>query len=507
MNQTLEKFFSQNYMYIISIISLGFTLRIIFFPFDIPVLLDGLDYFMYAVDLSRGNVFPEGFLINKFGWGIFLSPFFSIFSNLEPIQLMNLQRVISIILSVSTFIPLYIIAKKFFTDKVSLVVTSLFIFNPKIIENSLLGISEPLFLLQMFLAVSFTLSNKTKFQLLGFLVASFVFITRQEGIFIIFVLIFIIFFKNGINKKNLLLLLMGLIIFSGNLLIIDFVINYNKEISIFDPISNYINLEENQNTIEKNQISDKNNLEILFINSIFNYSKYFILILLPYTLVFFILSVLKIKKICSKPKILFLSIGVILSVTPLMLYGNNFEETRYLFPILLPVIMFSGISITWINNKLKNKKFLSILLICIIFSSWFFLNFLIDDYTYFHELTFAIDYLVENADGVNSFKDSGFIRSYEIIKKWPILPTLNDNLKSNWDLKRFNTNEYSEIESFVKDNQSQGLTHILIKNKNPNILFNELFENENKSYLKKVFDSDDYNFQNKIIIFKIEFKE
>ena len=51
-----------------------------------------------------------------------------------------------------------------------------------------------------------------------------------------------------------------------------------------------------------------------------------------------------------------------------------------------------------------------------------------------------------------------------------------------------------------------GLSHIVLLENNRSPLLDDVFINyENYSYLKKTFDSSDYNFENKIIILKIDY--
>ena len=142
---------------------MGFLFRLISYPYEIPIILDWIDYFLYAVDLSRGNIFPEGYIINKFGWSIFLSPIFYIFQNNDLIELMNIQRLVSIFISCATIIPIYFTIKRFFNSKVALVGASLYIFNPHIIENSTLGITDPLFIFLIFSSIMLITSQKSKY--------------------------------------------------------------------------------------------------------------------------------------------------------------------------------------------------------------------------------------------------------------------------------------------------------------------------------------------------------
>ena len=167
----------------------GLLVRLYFFPSDIPVSNDAIDYFSYSIALAQGDIFPDGYVINKFGWPIFLSPFFAIFSNPEIIDLMNVQRIVSVFISVLTIIPLYYLIKYFFNKEIGIVAASLFIFNPKIIENSLLGISDPLFIFFITLTIMFVFVKDSKYYFISYIVAGFGFIVRQEGILILIPLI------------------------------------------------------------------------------------------------------------------------------------------------------------------------------------------------------------------------------------------------------------------------------------------------------------------------------
>jgi len=100
-------------IFIILLIAItGLLVRLFFYPYNIPVSGDAIDYFPYSIALARGDIFPDGYLINKFGWSVFLSPFFAISGATEMIDFMNIQRMLSVFL--------YIISSKIFTEKKSL---------------------------------------------------------------------------------------------------------------------------------------------------------------------------------------------------------------------------------------------------------------------------------------------------------------------------------------------------------------------------------------------------
>ena len=78
-----------------------------------------LDYFSYSMALARGDIFPDGYLINKFGWSVFLSSFFAISNATEMIDFMNIQRIVSMIVSVATIIPFVLSYQKFLQKRSS----------------------------------------------------------------------------------------------------------------------------------------------------------------------------------------------------------------------------------------------------------------------------------------------------------------------------------------------------------------------------------------------------
>ena len=92
-------------------------------------------------------------------WSSFLSIFFSINSSDNILDYMNLQRVLSTVISALTVFPVFFLCKKFFSNKYSLLGASFFIFEPRLIINSLQGITEPIYLMIGILIILFHLTK------------------------------------------------------------------------------------------------------------------------------------------------------------------------------------------------------------------------------------------------------------------------------------------------------------------------------------------------------------
>ena len=131
---------------------------------------------------------------------------------------MNAQRIISILISVVTVIPIYFLGRKFFNEKYSLVIAALFAFEPRLIENSLLGITEPLYLLLGTIALVLFLSKNNKIIIISFIAAALFCLIRYEGLLIIIPMTIMYFVRFHKNKKQILTYFIAIVIFTMILL-------------------------------------------------------------------------------------------------------------------------------------------------------------------------------------------------------------------------------------------------------------------------------------------------
>ena len=89
-----------------AIVVIAVIIRMYYYPHGIPVTMDGLVYFKYAVDVSILGHLPETSLTNN-GWPTFLSLFFSNINSENFLDYMTVQRIVSISISIFTSIPVY----------------------------------------------------------------------------------------------------------------------------------------------------------------------------------------------------------------------------------------------------------------------------------------------------------------------------------------------------------------------------------------------------------------
>ena len=144
--QNISSYFNNIWVILGIICTISFILRVIWIPHEAPLTLDSTGYFWYAIETSITGSFPTSecgwrCTFPNTGWASFLSIFFTIFSSNNYLDYMNLQRYLGVIMSVVTIIPMYYFCKIFVEKKYAIIAIMLFAFNPKIIENSFLGIT------------------------------------------------------------------------------------------------------------------------------------------------------------------------------------------------------------------------------------------------------------------------------------------------------------------------------------------------------------------------------
>ena len=187
---------------VISSISIGFKLSHV--DFSNPII--GEDTYVYvlgAFSVINGDFSqPDR---KALGWSIFMSPFYLLTDSTDLLDYLNITRILSIAISTVTIIPMYILARRFFDEKYSLMASCLFAFEPHLNYNSVLGLSEPIFILGIVLASIFILQkNHNWYFYLSFLLAGIVWWVRFNGLVMVMILSIVFFVVYKPSSKNFL---------------------------------------------------------------------------------------------------------------------------------------------------------------------------------------------------------------------------------------------------------------------------------------------------------------
>jgi hypothetical protein len=476
---------------------IGLSIRFFYFPNDLPLILDGLDNFTYATAINYYGHLPIEWTPINNGWPIFLSFWFSIINLDNTLEYMELQRTISIILSSLIMIPVYFLCKKYFDEKIALVGVALIAFDPRIILNSLLGITDSLFILLGITSLVLFLKYERKVMLLSFILASCATIVRAEGLFLFFTLTILFFIKYKISKEILKTYVPCIVIF---MLILVPIIDYRIDVAGYDGIFQRGALGATQIIAMTNS---ENNSEIIDGLSLF--LKYLGWILIPNFLIFLPFGVILFFKNRKKETNFIIIFVVICSIPILYAYLRQAQDTRYLYPLFPIFSLVSLYAVQKYLTKFTKKDFILFLMIAgILISSISFYEYKKMDYEKEKEFNEIAKKISRTINGINYHPtETRYIGSSEIPNEWPFV--YYDELRKTSVVP---TENYTTLESFIF-NSKNNLTHLLVDEniKLPKFL-QEVYHNEKEfKYLNKIFDSKELGFKHHLKLFKINYNE
>jgi hypothetical protein len=498
---------------------IGLLVRMYFEPAT-ALTGDATNYFVYAVDTGlKGKLSDVYFLANS-GWSLFLSAFFSITKYDDPLFLMELQRSLSIFISVVTIIPIYLLCRRFFNQSYSLVGASLFLFQPHIITNSSLGITEPLFLFLGISSLALFLSNNHKIVYASFAVTGLFTLIRFEGI-LFFVMLSIMFFVKYRNERKYLLRYpLVLTIFVLVLLPIAYTnfethgrdgftselfdrsgASYQTFIEgkpdVGDPLYGDVSSSNIQNFLT---IGTKNMIWLSGIAAI------------PIFVFFVPIGIILIIKNKNNLKINFQIVTVTLvSITMFIpafyTYARGADDVRFLFMIfpLLILISVYGIS-RW---KIKRQNLLLAVIIGAIFlTSFMTLDFKKIDSNYENEVFSVTKFISGKTNIINDGSaDIRYRTSAGIIVHWPDLPQPTSESHVDRSLKLISITGYNSLLEFVDSSKDKGLTYLAIDGREhqPEFLRDVFYHDEKYPYLKKIYDSSDLGMTYHVKVYEIDY--
>jgi len=483
---------------LLSIIIVGIIIRLVYFPYELPLVIDAMDNFTYATAINYYGHLPTEWTPANNGWPMFLSFWFSIINLENSFQYMQLQRLISVILSSLIAVPVYFLCKRFFDEKLALVGAALFVFDPRIILNSLLGITEPLFILLGITSLVVFLRHGRKETALAFALAACCTVVRSEGIFLFFTLTVFFVLKYRISKDIVKTYLPSLLVF---LLILTPIMNYRMETIGSDGIFLRVSSEGTRILSDTSQGSTTG-----IVSGLELFTKYLGWVMIPGFLVFLPFGFIQYLRNRTKETNFIIIFLISSSIPILYAYTVQAQDTRYLY-FLYPI--FCLISLFAVKSYLAkvSKKNLAIVIIIagILISSIGFYEYKKMDYEKEKELNEIARIVADMTNGINFHpSETRYIRAAELPNEWPFL--FHDGTHK---IKSISTKGYFSIEKYISDSKKNGLTHLLVDDNMdlPEFLQYIYYNEERYGYLNKVFDSKDLGFKHRVKLFEIDLQK
>lgn len=511
--QRKMKFITKNIVFSLSIIiTISLVLRLYNFPFNVPLILDAEGYFSYAIDMSILGRFPTSYDFPNIGWPIFLSIFFSIFHFSNFMDFINLERFLTVLLSVFTIIIIYLLCSRFFEKKIAIICSMLFAFEPKIILNSTSGITEPLFILLGTTALFLFLSENKKLIYASFVILGLFTVIRYEGFLLVvpFSIIFFIRFRE--ERKVVLQYIIALSLFALIILPMSYV---RMETIGNDGIISHISAGPlyYQNVAQHSNDPSEKIFYNFIVTGITNLIKYIGWSMVPVFLCFIPFGIYVILKNPSlKNYTLIISLFTLL-LPAFYAYSRNIQDTRYLLIIYPIFCVFAGFTIKQLFEKFKKEQIIVLILfVAILSSSIVYLEIKKIDYQHEREAYDIAKEVVKRTKIINhsyaeeyAIPETAYFRSANmaILEKFPVL---SNTIKP---IQFVETKDYDNIEKYLEFGKKNGLKYLIVDDntKQPDFL-REVFNNEQKySFLNKEFDSHDYNYKYHAKIFKIDYSK
>lgn len=511
-DEKLEFFTNHISISILIICAASFILRLTFFEPEAPIRQDANAYFWYAIDMNILKNIPHSYHAND-GWPIFLSIFFGIFNFNNYQDYTTLQRIVSMVISSLTIIPVYVLCRRFFDRSFSVVGASLFAFEPHIIQNSLLGLTEPLYLFLAVSSLALFLSKNQKLVYGSFAVAALTTIVRAEGIAILVILLVTFFVNNRKEKRAIRGILLAVIIFSAvfvPIMIIKIQTSSGVASSSLNPIVgfSYGSIADPENSVLNlpNLLKGVETMVKRLGQSMIPYFAFFV----PFGIV------LLFKNRNKENNLIIISLLVYSLVAIRMFYAvGDLRLIFFLYPLF---IILSLHTIRHIGNNIEFKRiFLIGVMGAILLLSWFFL-YSNTEYDYDKEVIQFANYMVSNVKVSNNFyPESGNIYGVWASSnlKFPILssdakyagPELLDYVKGTNFV--YLAKSANSVEDYIRLARDQNLSHLVIdNNEKRQSYFKDIFYHEEKyPYLIKEFDSakEGYRYYN-VKVFKIDYE-
>jgi len=523
---------------IIALISL--SLKLITFDPSLLPPEDTFGYTLRAISHSNGIFLePER---KTLGWSLVASPFISLVNSDNFLDYVNTLRMLSLSISLFTIVPMYFLGRKFFNEKYALVSSLLFAFIPDLNYNSSQGLSEPIYILCVILAMNFILSRNDKVIYLAFIMSGFAWMMRWPGI-LIFVITSIIYFLNS-GKSTKTILKYSFCFFVFFIIVSPMLINRYMEYD--DPLyfsqtpqlftGDYSRLlAENTKNIEYSafQYIEDNGI-LLFLEKfvgggITNIGSLLLRITFPFLIILFPIGIFfSIKPFDQNTKsIRSLWIMILISLFSMTTYLAVVPEKRLLFAILPFIIIIGtipiqrliqyGLSTFSFTNNMKNIALIIIILLILGLSLFAALRYsLVDSIENEERMQFG-NYLTEHLkgniiDAGNTLQGLSYAQLSNPIGNFKTFdPRLgDDSLQNSLQLLQISIHGKT-LDSFILNSELNELKYISINEKGVTEqwypFLSEVYDNEEKyPYLEKVFDSEESGYKKfKVKVFEIDY--
>ena len=510
----------------------GLFLRLVYFPYDVPLFNDSLGYFWYAIDMSILNQLPPGHSLVNNGWPSFLSLIFQQMDSSNFLDYHNMQRFVGVVFSVATIFPVYFLCSMYFKKSYSLLGATLFIFEPRLIGNSLLGVPESMYVFLMASLLFLFLSNDFKKIYLAFAIVALLAIVRYEGLLMIIPTSIVFFIRFRKQKKDLIKYIICISVF---ILILVPMAYLKNETMGQDGFISHISAGPMyyQSSIQENSSALG---DFLYLGSI-NLIKYAGWVQIPSFIIFIPLGIILIFKSIDYKKITIILSILIMLIPAFYGYSREIQDTKYLY-VLYPIFcVLACFTFKIFLEKFHRRNLIFCVIIGgIILSSMIFVEWKAMDNEHYRETYKIFTEIGQKEMKIN--KELGLYGGELTYFSWIVLHNVDEfpvsyfekpSSKITWtpfggkavtisglikESEEYHNPEIDNLRDYFQVLEKQKITHLLLDEINNSSLINDelrlhlsdIFNHENKyPFLVKEYDSRENGFNYHVKLFKIDY--
>ncbi len=497
---------------LIGICIIGISIRLHYLDVNSLLSFDALFYFWYGIDLSIVHGFPirefgENVVYNN-GWPTVLGVLFSFLNSEQILDYMLAQKLLSIIISTLTVFPIYFLCKKFSNRTYSVLGAAIFVLEPRIIQNSLFGITEPLYIFLTAIALTLFISHDKKMNYLSFVIIGLTSIVRNEGIFLLFAFSIIFFIRY--RKERLKILPKYLICFGIFIIVILPMSLVKIDTMGTDGIISRLIAEKDNLSIKIEKEETPSNLVS---GSFITLVKFIAWTSIPIFIIFVPLGIFRILKggIFERKTIIITYFAML--VPALYAYSIPASDLRYLFIVYPIYCILSALAIKFLVEKFHINKnvMVAIILSGIIIASIIFLENKIEseekDNERMHVST-KMNIMLKDSTILAFSEDSKYLHEAGLLQleKFPISKhEFNESVPTIIEIPNA---VYDHIYEYIEFGKQLNVTHIVVNSdqENPDALL-DVYVNESKfEYLEKIYDSEIEGLTYHVKVFKINYE-
>jgi len=482
LDNTIEKVFRYNLIPILLIFFTGLFLRLHFAAFDLPSR--SRDAFVFLTNALSMQDSLQNIQMNYFLWPGILAIIFTPFHFEDYEGYFTVLESFSILLSASSAFVVYLIAKEVMSKKIALIAMVFFAVEPNIVEYSIFGTTESLFILFGLITFYFTIQKNDKLFLLAFIFAGLSFDARPNGVILLLIPFIALFFRKYSRKQILKFSAIGITLIL--ITILPLILDTQRTVS-------NLNLLSEQEEIHPSVYHGAVNVGDPYLNSALTILLHLFRISVPYLGIFaffgFIVSIAKINWRIGLAIITVL-LSLIIAI-PQYTYSVEIKNLYFIIPFFA---LFSGIGIDYIINE---KKFKNILLISLILglslTSFYFLQERQPDPDYLLEKERIGKYITNNLEGTVTGANWNFI--FHNINKSAGNLIFDKETEIKLITPSFIIESEYELIKYLIENE---INYLVISDEPDKrfLIFSEMYFNETDyEYLSKIFDSDNHDYE------------